>query len=157
MTILQDSLLHGLPNKLYRHQIKMSFSTKKTYKKGTSRQVFIKVYRLEIQSVMMVFSTQLCKPLPLSSSLWFDSPPVSCVNRRISMGFEGRSLRQIYTCRKVPLQVNLLDADILQCLLWVLSFYGLLSSPRCLLWWQHHYEWILKNIPSPSARKKYRP
>ncbi len=32
-------------------------------------------YRLEIQSVMLVFSTQLCKLLPLSFSLWFNSPP----------------------------------------------------------------------------------
>ncbi len=29
------------------------------------RQVFIKVYSLEIQSVMLVFSTQLCEMLPL--------------------------------------------------------------------------------------------
>ncbi len=33
--------------------------------KGTLRQVFIRVYRLEIQSVMLVFSTQLCELLPL--------------------------------------------------------------------------------------------
>jgi hypothetical protein len=37
------------------------------------RQVFIRVYRLEIQSVMLVFSTQLCE-LPLYPSLWFNSP-----------------------------------------------------------------------------------
>ncbi len=33
--------------------------------KGTLRQVFIRVYRLEIQSVMLVFSTQLCELLPI--------------------------------------------------------------------------------------------
>jgi hypothetical protein len=34
--------------------------------KGTLRQVFIRVFRLEIQSVMLVFSTlQLCELLPL--------------------------------------------------------------------------------------------
>jgi hypothetical protein len=33
--------------------------------KGTSQQVFIRVYRLEIQSIMLVFSTQLCELLPL--------------------------------------------------------------------------------------------
>jgi hypothetical protein len=33
--------------------------------KGTLRQVFIRVYRKEIQSVMLVFSTQLCEHLPL--------------------------------------------------------------------------------------------
>ncbi len=32
-------------------------------------------------------------------------------------------LRQINTCRKVPLQVNFLDDDILHCFLWVSSFY----------------------------------
>ncbi len=31
--------------------------------KGTSRQVFIRVYRLEIRSVMLVFSTKLCELL----------------------------------------------------------------------------------------------
>jgi hypothetical protein len=33
--------------------------------KGILRQVFIKVYRMEIHSVMLVFSTQLCELLPL--------------------------------------------------------------------------------------------
>ncbi len=49
----------------------------------TLRKVFIKVYRLEIQSVMLVISTQLCELLPLSPSLWLNSPhlPPSCVNK----------------------------------------------------------------------------
>ncbi len=34
------------------------------------------VYRLEIQSVMLVFSTQLCKLLPLLPYLLFTSPPL---------------------------------------------------------------------------------
>jgi hypothetical protein len=34
--------------------------------------VFIRVYRLEIQSVMLVFSTQLCELWPLLPSLWFN-------------------------------------------------------------------------------------
>ncbi len=42
---------------------------------GTSRHVFIRVYRLEIQSVMLVFSTQLCEPFPLDPSLWLNFPP----------------------------------------------------------------------------------
>jgi cation transporter-like permease len=33
--------------------------------KGTLRQMFIRVYRLEIESVMLVFSTQLCELVPL--------------------------------------------------------------------------------------------
>jgi hypothetical protein len=41
---------------------------------ATLRQVFIRVYRLEIQSVVLVFSTQLCELLLLSPSLWFNSP-----------------------------------------------------------------------------------
>ncbi len=48
-------------------------STKKFTCKGTLRQVFIRVYRLEIQSVMLVFSTQLCELLPLYLSLWFNA------------------------------------------------------------------------------------
>ncbi len=32
--------------------------------KGTLRQVFLRAYRLEIQSVMLVFSTQLCERCP---------------------------------------------------------------------------------------------
>jgi hypothetical protein len=38
---------------------------KKITRKRTLRQGFIKVYRLDIQSVMLVFSTQLCELLPL--------------------------------------------------------------------------------------------
>ncbi len=51
-----------------RHQEKLTC-------KGTLRQVFITVYRLEIHSVMLVFSTQLCKLLPLLPSLCFISIP----------------------------------------------------------------------------------
>ncbi len=40
----------------------------------SSLLVFNKIYRLEIQSVMLVFSTQLCELLPLYPSLWFTSP-----------------------------------------------------------------------------------
>jgi hypothetical protein len=43
-------------------------------------------------------------------------------------GYEVLGLRQINTCRKVPLQINFLDDDILHCLLWVLSFYACTSS-----------------------------
>ncbi len=38
---------------------------KKLTSKGTLRHVFIRVYRLEIQPVMLVFSTYLCELLPL--------------------------------------------------------------------------------------------
>jgi hypothetical protein len=55
--------MHG-PVKLYSHESKMS-SSKKLTCKGTLRQVFIRVYRMEKQTVMLVFSSQLCEPLPL--------------------------------------------------------------------------------------------
>ncbi len=38
-------------------------------------KVFIRVYRLRIQSFTLLFSTQLCELLPLSSSFWFNRPP----------------------------------------------------------------------------------
>jgi hypothetical protein len=69
---------------------------------------------------MLVFSTQLCdlcSPLvPLSPFLWFNSSPLPCVNKycilykRIQCvrgGYGVLGLRQINTCRIVPLQVNL--------------------------------------------------
>ncbi len=45
----------------------------------------------------------------------------------------GLGFRQINTCRKVPLDVNCLDDNILHCLLWVLSFYGPTCSMRTAL------------------------
>jgi hypothetical protein len=79
--------------------------------------------RLEI----LVFSTQLCELLPLYPYLWINSPPfpLSCVNKYPAYtytvckggGYGVLGLRQINTCRKVPLHVNFLDDDILHCLL----------------------------------------
>jgi hypothetical protein len=44
---------------------------------GLCGRVFIRVYRLlKIQSIMLVFSTQLCELLLLSPSLWFNSLPL---------------------------------------------------------------------------------
>jgi hypothetical protein len=50
-------------------------SSKKLTCKGTLRQVFSRVYRLEIQSVMLAFSTQLCDLAPLTFYL---PPPSLC-------------------------------------------------------------------------------
>jgi hypothetical protein len=63
-------------NKLYRPQRKMS-SSKKLAWKGTLRHVFIRILvtGYTVQSVTFVFSAQLCELLPLSPSLWFNSPP----------------------------------------------------------------------------------
>ncbi len=50
-------------------------------------------------------------------------------------GYGVLGLRQINTCRKVPLQVIFLDDYILHCLLWLLSLYALPPSndprPNC--------------------------
>jgi hypothetical protein len=56
----------------------MSSSKKKLTCKGTLRQVFIRVYRLAIQSDMLVFSTQFCELLRLLSGSTL-SPPLPCV------------------------------------------------------------------------------
>ncbi len=92
----------------------MSSSKKIDFKRDAAR--VYRIYRLEIQSVMLVFSTQLCELLHLSSSLGFNSPPFpvwirilytrrQCV-RGDGEGYGVLGLRQINTCRKVPLQVN---------------------------------------------------
>ncbi len=82
-------------------------SSKKLTCKETLRKVFVRVYRREITSVMLVFSTQLCKLLPLYSNLLFGSNPKQKPRR-------GGGLRQTNTCRKVPYRSIFLDDDILQ-------------------------------------------
>ncbi len=83
-----------LKDKTHRRQCKM-LSSKKLTCEGTLRQVFIRVYRLAIQWVMLVFSTQLCELLPFSPSLLFNSPPLPCVNK--GGGYGGLGIRQIDT------------------------------------------------------------
>jgi hypothetical protein len=61
---IQYTVGHRLIN-IIDTRAKCCYINKLTYK-GTLRQVFIRVYRLEIQAVMLVFSTQLCELLPLS-------------------------------------------------------------------------------------------
>jgi hypothetical protein len=55
-------------------------SSKKLTHKETLRPVFIRVYRLEIQSVMLVFSTQLFELLPLVQ-LYPPPPPPFLVSK----------------------------------------------------------------------------
>jgi hypothetical protein len=43
--------------------------------KGLCGRCLSEFIDLEIQSVMLVFSTQLCELLPLYPSLWFNAPP----------------------------------------------------------------------------------
>ncbi len=79
---------------------------KKLTCKGTLWQVFIRVYKLEIQSVILVFRPLFGSPVPPSH--------LPCVNKyTVYMytvckggGVWGFGLRQINTCRKVPLQVK---------------------------------------------------
>ncbi len=63
----------------------MSSSQQKLACKGTLRQVFLTLYRLEIQAVMSAFSTQLCElfaPLTFSLVRYPPSPPpLLCVNK----------------------------------------------------------------------------
>jgi hypothetical protein len=59
----RDCGSHGLNN--YIDNKAKCRHLKKLTCKETLRQVFNRVYRLEIQSVMLVFSTKLCELLPL--------------------------------------------------------------------------------------------
>ncbi len=97
-----------------------------------------------VHSVMLVFSTQRCL-LPLSLSLWFNSPPYP-----LSSGEDHHILQEFYTLHLTRFRTHIiarppqtkreprtnkympqspfyrsisLDDDILHCLLWVLSFY----------------------------------
>jgi hypothetical protein len=84
--------------------------------KPSSLLVFNRVYRLEKQSVMLVFSPLSfvnCCPSNLLSSSTLPPPPfpmwISGLYTRIQCvrgGYGIIGLRQINTCRKVPLQVN---------------------------------------------------
>jgi hypothetical protein len=101
---------HGLIN--YIETKAKGCHLKKFTCKGTLRQVFIIVYRLELHfNHMLVFLTQLCEVLTLPSP--HPLPSVNkykvCIHYTVCKG----GLRQINTCRKVSLQVNFLDDDIL--------------------------------------------
>ncbi len=87
--------------------------------------MFIRVHRLEIQSVMLVFRLSFVNCCPSHPP-----SPLPCVNKytvytyaRGGGGYWVLGLRHINPWRKVPIKVNFLDDDILHCLLWVLSFY----------------------------------
>jgi hypothetical protein len=99
--------------------------------KGTFRQVFIRVYRLEIADFLHTFShVGIFNPALRSvfspvarlafSLVQLSSPfPVCIVYCTVC---KGSGPQQINTCRKVPFTGQLLDDDILHCLLRVLSF-----------------------------------
>ncbi len=62
--------------------------------------VLNRVYRLEVQSVVLVFLTQLCELLPLQPSLWFTSPtpPPTKVKVHIHIQYAGREWRGVELC-----------------------------------------------------------
>ncbi len=62
-TAIMTTSQHGLIN--YKDTKTKCRHLRKLTCKGTLRQVFLRVYRMEIRSVMFVFSTQLCELLPL--------------------------------------------------------------------------------------------
>jgi hypothetical protein len=86
-------------------------SSEKFSCKGTLRQAFLRVYRPEIQSVVLVFSTQLCVLLVVTrltfSLVQFSPCPPSLYCLHVySVGIWDSGPRQDNTCRKVPLQVH---------------------------------------------------
>ncbi len=96
--------------------------------------MFIRVHRLKIQSVMLVFSTQLCELLPSALLPGSTLPPhpfhvcISILYTRIQCVMGVRygvlGLRQTNICRKFRYRSIFLDNDI------VLAFYeSYLSSP----------------------------
>jgi hypothetical protein len=113
-------MLHGLIN--YKDTKTKSRHLNKLTCKGTLRPLIIRYYRLEIQSVMLVFSNQLydyCPSNLLSGSPPPTPPPLPCVKVQYIQTVyseptklldhpkqkprRGGGLRQINTCRKVPL------------------------------------------------------
>ncbi len=111
--------------------------------KGTLRQVFVRVYRLEIQTVMLVFSTQLCVLLPLYPSLCstLPPPPLPCVNMYTVYTYtvwKGGGIWGSGPQTDKYLLQSPYD-DILHCLLWALSVYGRnsvcihLKTPRAFM------------------------
>jgi hypothetical protein len=82
-----------------------------------NQPVFIRVYRLENTVRNVGISTQLCKlscPLTLHSLVHLSPPPLPLVNKFTHIqcvrggGYWVLGLRQINTCRIVPLQLNFL-------------------------------------------------
>jgi hypothetical protein len=75
--------------------------------KGILGQVFIRVYRLKIWTVMLVFWSSFvnCCPSNLSGST-IPPPSLPCVNKyTVQCKLGGGGSGQINTCRKVPLRV----------------------------------------------------
>jgi hypothetical protein len=104
---------------MYRHQKKMSSSQKNRSVKGTCGRGLSELFMnsLGLWTVApLPFSMVQLSFLP-SFRVW-----ISILYTRLQFVREGVGVRQINTCRKVPLQV--IFYFFFQCLLWVVSFYG---------------------------------
>jgi hypothetical protein len=104
--------MHGLIN--YIDNKAKCRHLKKLTCKGTLRQVLIRVYRLEIRSVIFLFSTQL-----LSGSTLLCVYCILFTRIQYLKGGGGSGPRRDEHLPQSPflLQVNFLDDDILHCLL----------------------------------------
>jgi hypothetical protein len=91
---------HGLINYIDTKAV-CRFPNKLT-RTGTSRRcLFIRVYTLVIQSIVLVFSTQLCELLPLYFSLWSGPPPPFPVRISIQGGSDiSGTLSKLHCCIK---------------------------------------------------------
>ncbi len=78
-------LSHGLMNNIYTKAKYRRHLKEFTAVKGLLRQVFIRVHRLVMQLVILVFSTQLCELIPLLPSLWLASPSPSLCGKVYSI------------------------------------------------------------------------
>ncbi len=108
-------------------------------KKLTCKGTLLQVYQLKIANFLLTFShVGIFNPAlwsVLSPSLWFNSPPrrsftlciwpdsepTKLLDHPIKKLRRGGGLKQINTCRKVPLQAIFLDDNILHWLLWALK------------------------------------
>jgi hypothetical protein len=68
VSLYRYPLHHGLINYIVVGTKAKCRHLRKLTSKGTLRLVFIRVYRLEMQTVMLIFSFQLCEQLPLKPS-----------------------------------------------------------------------------------------
>jgi hypothetical protein len=93
--------MHGLINHKD-SKTKWGYPKKLTYK-GTLRQVFIRAYRMKIQSVIFLFLTQLCELLPLFLDLLPSSLCQSTGYTDSGGGGGCRVLLETIFCRSLPL------------------------------------------------------
>ncbi len=88
---------------------KLNVAPKKLTCKETLRQVFIRVYKLEIQSVMSLECWVLLDTIfwgSLTLCIWPDSEPTKLLDNPKQKPRRNGGLRRINICRQVPFQVK---------------------------------------------------